>query len=199
MRLAEWKRDLRMAYGQLFKNVGQAAGASLEHAHSQLLIVPRVPSLVAAEMAGALDYFRSHGRCPFCDMICEELAVGQRIVEATPHHLALVPFAARLPYETWILPKVHASHYEETPREQLADFAGVVRAAIERLEAAVGRCAYNYALHTTPFADGDLAHFHWHLEIVPVIVRPAGFELGTGWFINPVPPETAAKTLREAN
>ena len=67
-----------------------------------------------------------------------------------------------------------------------------------RLEAAVGRCAYNYVLHTTPFAAGDPAHFHWHWEIVPVIVRPAGFELGTGWFINPVPPETAAKTLREA-
>ena len=196
MRLAYWKRDPRMAYGQVFKNVGQAAGASLEHAHSQLLVIPRVPNVIAAEMTGALDYFRQRGCCPFCDMIREELAGGQRIVEETGHHLSFAPFAARLPFETWILPKCHASHYEETPREQIEDLAGIVRSVIQRLEAAVGRCAYNYVLHTTPFATTAPAHYHWHIEVVPAMVKTAGFELGTGWFINPISPEVSAAMMR---
>ena len=198
LRLAYWKRDPRMAYAQVFKNVGQAAGASLEHAHSQLLVIPRVPNVIAAELSGAIDYFRRCGCCPFCDMIREELSAGERIVEETVHHVSFAPYAARLPFETWILPKCHASHYEETPREHLEDLAGIVRSVIRRLEAAVGRCAYNYALHTTPFDETTaLAHYHWHIEIVPAMVKTAGFELGTGWFINPIAPETAAKMMRE--
>ncbi len=198
MRLAHWKRDQRMAYGQVFKNVGQAAGASLEHAHSQLLVIPRVPNVIAAEMTAALDYFRRRGRCPFCDMIREELADGRRIIEETAHHMSFAPYAARLPFETWILPKGHAGHYEETPREQIEDLAGILRSVIQRLEAAVGRCAYNYVLHTTPFGTTAPAHYHWHIEIVPAMVKTAGFELGSGWFINPVPPEASAKLMRVA-
>ena len=92
MRLAYWKRDPRMAYGQVFKNVGQAAGASLEHAHSQLLVIPRVPNVIAAEMAGSLNYFRRRGCCPFCDMIREELAGGQRIVDGNRPSPLFCPF-----------------------------------------------------------------------------------------------------------
>ncbi len=198
MRLAYWKRDPRMAYGQVFKNVGQAAGASLEHAHSQLLVIPRIPNVIAAEMSGSLDYFRRRGCCPFCDMIREELAGGQRIIEKTAYHLSFAPYAARLPFETWILPKSHASHYEETPREHLEDLAGIVRSVIRRLEAAVGRCAYNYVLHTTPFNTTAPVHYHWHIEIVPAMVKTAGFELGTGWFINPIAPEVSARTMARA-
>ena len=109
MRLVHWKRDPRMVYGQIFRNVGRAAGASLEHTHSQLLVIPRVPHVVAAEMAAALSYYDRCGRCPFCDMIHSELAGGQRIVAESAHHLSFAPFAARLPFETWILPKHHAS------------------------------------------------------------------------------------------
>ncbi|MGO9107789.1 MAG: galactose-1-phosphate uridylyltransferase [Thermoguttaceae bacterium] len=198
MRLADWKRDPRMAYGQVFKNVGQAAGASLEHTHSQLLVIPRVPSVIAAEMTAALNYFRQRGCCPFCDMVREELAVGQRMIEETVHHLAFAPFAARLPFETWILPKCHAGHYEESPRGQLEDLASIVRSVIRRLEAAVGRCAYNYVLHTAPFDITAPAHYHWHIEVVPILARTAGFELGAGWYINLVAPEEAACRMREA-
>ncbi len=197
MRLAHWKRDPRMAYGQVFKNVGQAAGASMEHAHSQLLVIPRVPSVIAAEMTAALNYFRQHGCCPFCEMVRQELEAGERMIEETAHHLAFAPFAARLPFETWILPRRHAGHYEDTPREQLEDLAGVVRSVILRLEAVVGRCAYNYVLHTTPFDTTAPPHYHWHIEVVPILARTAGFELGTGWYINLVPPEEAASKMRE--
>jgi len=197
MRLAYWKRDPRMAYGQVFKNAGQAAGASLEHAHSQLLVVPRVPNVIAAEMTAALGHFRQRGTCPFCDMVREELASAQRIVTETTNHLSFVPFAARLPFEAWILPKRHSSHYEEASPEQLEDLAGVLRSVIRRLETAVGGCAYNYVLHTAPFATTAMAHYHWHLEIVPILVRTAGFELGTGWFINPIAPEVSARMMRE--
>jgi UDPglucose--hexose-1-phosphate uridylyltransferase len=197
LRLAYWKRDPRMVYGQVFKNVGQAAGASLEHTHSQLLMIPRVPTVIAAEMTGSLNYFRQHGGCSFCDMVRNELAGGQRIVIETTHHLSFAPFAARLPFETWILPKSHASHYEDASREQVEDLASIVQSVIRRLEAAVGRCAYNYVLHTTPFDTNALAHYHWHIEVVPSLAKTAGFELGTGWYINLVTPEESARRMRE--
>ncbi len=116
----------------------------------------------------------------------------------TAHHLSFAPYAARLPFETWILPKRHASHYEEIPAEQLQDLAGIVLSAIQRLEAAVGRCAYNYVLHTTPFNAVAPAHYHWHIEIVPAMAKTAGFELGTGWFLNPIAPELSAKMMRQS-
>jgi UDPglucose--hexose-1-phosphate uridylyltransferase len=197
MRLEFWKRDRRMAYGQIFKNVGQAAGASLEHAHSQILVVPQVPHVVAAEMNAAEAHCRRYGRCLFCDVIHEELTGQERMIDETPHHLAFAPYAARLPFETWVLPKRHAGRYEQTPQGQLEDLAGMLRSVFQRLQNAAGRCAYNYVLHTLPFADYDEAFYHWHIEIVPALVRPAGFELGTGWFINPIAPEASARMMRE--
>ncbi len=149
-------------------------------------------------MTAALNYFRRRGSCPFCDMVREEQALGQRMIEETAQHLAFAPFAARLPFETWILPKCHASHFEETPQEQLEDLASIVQSVIQRLEAAVGRCAYNYVLHTTPFDITASAHYHWHIEVVPILARTAGFELGTGWYINLVAPEEAACKMRQA-
>ena len=130
-------------------------------------------------------------------MIRQERAAGERIVEETAAPLCFAPFAARLPFETWVLPKRHAGRYEETPVQQLADLAGIMRSVIGRLEAAVGRCGYNYVVHTLPFHAAS-ANSHWHLEIVPAVAKTAGFELGSGWFINPVPPERAARLLRKA-
>jgi UDPglucose--hexose-1-phosphate uridylyltransferase len=103
-----------------------------------------------------------------------------------------------LPFETWILPKCHASHFEDMPQEHLGDLASIVRSVIQRLEIAVGRCAYNYVVHTTPFDTTTAAHYHWHIEIVPSLTKTAGFELGTGCYINLVAPEEAARRMREA-
>ena len=129
-------------------------------------------------------------------MIGAEIREGSRLVAETADHIAFAPFAARLPFETWILPKSHASHYEQIEETSLGDLAGILRDVICRLEAAAGPCAYNYILHTVPFRTAAAAHYHWHLEIVPTLARAAGFELATGYYINPIAPEAAAEMMR---
>lgn len=195
-RLVDLKRDQRLVYGMVFKNVGQAAGASLEHTHSQLIVTPIVPINVREEMIGSLEFYNFRGRCIFCDMIQQELATEKRIVLDTPGFLAFCPFASRFPFETWILPKVHSSHYENIQRNAVTELGRIMRTVIAKIEAALDQPAYNYIIHTAPFDTQELGHYHWHIEIMPSLTRPAGFEWGTGFYINPVYPEDAAKFLR---
>ncbi|OHB72862.1 MAG: galactose-1-phosphate uridylyltransferase [Planctomycetes bacterium RBG_13_63_9] len=196
-RLVDLKKDLRLVYGMIFKNVGPAAGASLEHTHSQLIVTPIVPISVWEEMTGSLEFFNYRGRCVYCDMIQQELATEKRIVLDTPGFLAFSPFAGRFPFETWILPKTHASHYENIQKNEVEELSGVLRQVIAKIEAALDQPAYNYIIHTAPFDTQELGHYHWHIEIIPSLTKTAGFEWGTGFYINPVPPEQAAAFLRE--
>jgi UDPglucose--hexose-1-phosphate uridylyltransferase len=195
-RLTTHKHDPRLKYGLLFKNVGPAAGASLEHTHSQLIVTPIVPINVWEEMTGGLEFYHVHGRCVWCRMIEQELSAGQRVVAETERFAAFCPFASRFALETWIVPKLHASHFEGAADDQLADLAGILRQVIGRCDAALGQPGYNYIVHTAPFDTHDLTHFHWHIEVMPSLSRTAGFEWGTGFYINPVPPEQAAAMLR---
>lgn len=196
-RLVDLKRDPRLVYGMIFKNVGAAAGASLEHTHSQLIVTPIVPINVAEEIGGSHEYFRYRGRCVFCDMIGQELDFAQRIVFDSPGFVAFCPFAARFPFETWIMPTSHASHYESLSRGEAEELARVLRKVLAKIETALDRPAYNYIIHTAPFDTGALDHYHWHIEIIPRVTKTAGFEWGTGFYINPVPPEEAATFMRE--
>ena len=196
-RLVDLKKDPRFVYGMIFKNVGAAAGASLEHTHSQLIITPIVPISVWEEMTGSLEFYNYRGRCVFCDMIQQELATEKRVVLDTPGFLAFSPFASRFPFETWILPKTHASHYENIQKNEVDELSGVLRQVIAKVESALDQPAYNYIIHTAPFDVQELGHYHWHIEIIPSLTKTAGFEWGTGFYINPVPPEQAAAFLRE--
>jgi UDPglucose--hexose-1-phosphate uridylyltransferase len=196
-RLVDIKRDRRLVYGMIFKNVGAAAGASLEHTHSQLIVTPIVPINVWEEMTGSLEFYNYRGRCVYCDMIQQESATEKRIVLDTPGFVAFCPFASRFPFETWVLPKNHSSHYENIQKNGVDDLAGVMKQVIAKIESALDRPAYNYIIHTAPFDTQELAHYHWHIEIIPSLTKPAGFEWGTGFYINPVPPEEAAAFLRE--
>lgn len=196
-RLLDLKQDSRLLYGMIFKNVGAAAGASLEHSHSQLIVTPIVPISVAEELAGSQEFFRHRGRCVFCDMIDQERDLKERIVVDSPGFVAFCPFAARFPFETWIVPTAHASHYETLSRAQSEELARVVLRVLEKIESALDRPAYNYIIHTAPFDTFALDHYHWHIEIIPRMTKTAGFEWGTGFYINPVPPEEAATFLRE--
>jgi UDPglucose--hexose-1-phosphate uridylyltransferase len=195
-RLSHWKRDPRILFGMIFKNVGAEAGASLEHTHSQMIATPIVPINVREEMAGALEFFNRRGRCVFCEMIRQELDSGQRVVLDTPEFLAFLPFAGRLPFETWVVPKKHVSHYEDIEEGDIAGLAKVVREVVRRIETALDGPAYNYFLHTAPFDTKAVGHYHWHIEIIPILTRTAGFEWGSGFYVNPVPPEDAAVMLR---
>ncbi|MHB1035857.1 MAG: galactose-1-phosphate uridylyltransferase [Pirellulales bacterium] len=196
-RLVDLKKDPRLVYGMIFKNVGAAAGASLEHTHSQLIVTPIVPINVWEEMTGSLEFFNYRGRCVYCDMIQQELATEKRIVLDTPGFIAFCPFAGRFPFETWILPKVHSSHFENIQKNGIEDLATVIKQVIGKIETALDRPAYNYIIHTGPFDTQELGHYHWHIEIMPRLTGIAGFEWGTGFYINPVPPEEAASFLRE--
>ncbi|HBO46316.1 MAG TPA: galactose-1-phosphate uridylyltransferase [Planctomycetaceae bacterium] len=198
-RLVDLKQDRRLVYGMIFKNVGEAAGASIEHVHSQLIATPIVPVNVREEMTGSLDFYHGRGRCVYCDMIQQELAHEKRIVLDTPSFVALCPFAGRFPFETWILPKLHASHYENIRKNEVEELSALLRQVIGKIETALDRPAYNYFIHTAPFDTQELGHYHWHIEIMPSLTKAAGFEWGSGVYINTVAPEASAEIMRSVN
>jgi UDPglucose--hexose-1-phosphate uridylyltransferase len=195
-RLRQLGTDRRLAYAQIFKNSGAAAGASLEHAHSQLIATPVVPTQVQNELAKSRAYFEQHGRCVFCAMLDEEQRVRTRIVSESPNFIAFCPFASQFPYEVWLLPRRHQSHFESSETGELGEFARLVRDVVGRIECVLSRPAFNYLIHTSPFDTSSLEHYHWHLEFSPRLIKTAGFEWGAGDYINTVSPETAARALR---
>jgi UDPglucose--hexose-1-phosphate uridylyltransferase len=196
-RLVDLKKDPRLVYGMVFKNVGAAAGASLEHTHSQLIVTPIVPINVWEEMSGSLEFFNYRGRCIYCDMIHQEVATEKRIILDAANFVAFAPYASRFPFEMWVLPKNHSSHYENIQKTEVDELGTVLKTLLLKLETGLDSPAYNYIIHTSPFDTQVLPHYHWHLEIIPRLTRVAGFEWGTGFYINPVPPEQAASFLRE--
>jgi UDPglucose--hexose-1-phosphate uridylyltransferase len=195
-RLQSLRRRTDIMHTLVFRNVGRAAGATREHVHSQLMATQGVTSLVRAELDGAKQFFDQHRQCVFCRIIAEERAQGQRVVCESAEFIGVCPYAARFPYETWILSKRHASHFEQIAVEDLADLAKIVRGTIAKIERLSQTPAYNLIFHTSPFDSLAIDHYHWHIEIIPRLTIPAGFEWGSGWAVNPVSPETATSVLR---
>ncbi len=197
-RMAHWRGDPRLAYAQIFKNSGAAAGASLEHAHSQLIATPVVPTQMQSELTRSLEYFQQHDRCVFCAMLQRELATRIRVVTESENFVAFCPFASQFPYETWVLPRHHSSHFEFTKDGELRELAVVIKTLVERVEHLLNDPGFNYLIHSAPFDSTRLKHYHWHLEMIPRVSKTAGFEWGAGDYINMVTPEQAAATLRSA-
>jgi len=197
-RILDLKKDRRFKYIMIFKNHGEAAGASLEHTHSQLIALPVVPKRVREETDGARDYFRFKERCIFCDIIRQELESGIRVIANTPTFIAIAPFAPRFPFEIWIMPRVHQSAFEDSQRQEFEQLAVMLKDMLVRLDKVLDFPAYNYIIHTSPIPESPNEHYHWHLEIMPKLTKIAGFEWGTGFHINPTPPEESAKFLRDA-
>ncbi len=195
-RLIDLKQDKRFVYGLLFKNVGSSAGASLEHTHSQLIVTPIVPQLVENEMANAKIFYQHRERCLFCDIIQQEIDTDSRIIISTDNFVAFAPFASRFPFEIWILPKKHEAHFENLQKIEIDELATVLKGALVSLEATLDFPPYNYIIHSAPFNINASESFHWHIEIIPRLTNIAGFEWGTGFYINPTPPEEAAELLR---
>ena len=195
-RLADLKKDPRFEYVLVFKNHGEAAGASLEHPHSQLIATPIIPIMVREELTGAADYYRRKERCVWCDIVRQERRAQRRLIAELGGFVALAPFAPRFPCETWIVPTRHAAAFEESGVDELRGLAEILGDFLRRMNRVLGDPAYNFMLHTAPLDEPDLSHFHWHLEIIPKVTKVAGFEWGSGFFINPVSPEAAAAALR---
>ncbi|HYB44750.1 MAG TPA: galactose-1-phosphate uridylyltransferase [Candidatus Methylomirabilis sp.] len=196
-RIADLSRDHRLEYAMVFKNSGDLAGASLEHTHSQLIATPIVPMMVGEELHGGLQHFRIKQRCIWCDIIRQERQEGSRMVLEHEGYIAIAPFAPRFPFETWIMPVEHRSAYEATAGGEFPSLASILSQVLGRMRRTLGEPPYNLMLHSAPLRSRALDHFHWHLEIIPKLTRVAGFEWGTGFFINPTPPEEAARYLRE--
>lgn len=203
-RLSEHARDPRWKYGQLFKNVGSAAGASIEHTHSQLITLPHIPHEIETELASCKKHWETYQRGLLADILEQELVAGVRIVEETPNFVAFCPFASRFPYEVWTLPRQAAARFQRfahgpaiTPSDdELGELGNLVQRILSRMESLLNRPAYNFFLHTAPFDTLPYDYYHWHVEIFPRLTKAAGFEWGTGYFINPVSPEEAAMALR---
>ncbi len=197
-RVLDLKKDERLRYVLFFKNHGESAGASLEHTHSQLIALPVVPKRVLEELEGAKKYFDYKERCVYCDIIRQELSSNTRLVLETDHFVVVCPYAPRFPFETWVIPKLHQSHAETLTAHVTQNLASVMRSALRRIDKALERPPYNFVMHTAPLQESSNPHYHWHIEIIPKLTRVAGFEWGSGFYINPTPPEESAKFLRDA-
>jgi UDPglucose--hexose-1-phosphate uridylyltransferase len=204
-RIMDLSGDDRFKYVLIFKNQGRAAGASLQHAHSQLIATPITPKRVKEELMGAMEHYNYKRRCIFCDYIKQETSVfGERLVAETGHFVTLSPFAARFPFEMWILPKRHAPDFTYIRDDEMVDLARMLKLILGKLRAALNDPPFNYILHMAPFRRPRVGYwatieedYHWHIELMPRLTRIAGFEWGSGFYINPTPPEVAAQILRD--
>jgi len=197
-RSLDLEKDARFRYILIFKNHGAQAGASLEHTHTQLVALPIVPKRVQEELKGAEIYFNYKERCVFCDMIAQEQEDKIRIVSENQNFIAFCPFVPRFAFETWILPKMHDQHFKSIDDRRVDDMAGILKDVLVRIKKVLNDPPYNFIIHTAPIRDGRNEEFHWHLEIMPKLVSVAGFEWGSGFYINPTAPEVAAKYLKDA-
>ncbi|HNW44449.1 MAG TPA: galactose-1-phosphate uridylyltransferase [Elusimicrobiales bacterium] len=195
LRVKDIKKDPRIKYVMIFKNHGRNAGASLLHPHSQIVAMPIAPLRVLQEVEGAALYFKERGTCVFCDIVKEEAVFKKRVVAENAEFLTVTPYASRFSFETWILPKAHSSHFENLTDSGALALAEMVRAALGKLSVSLADLSYNLIFHTMPVQDAETAHYHWHIEIMPKLSHVAGFEWGTGFYINTVSPEYAAEIL----
>jgi len=195
-RMLDLKRDIRFRFILVFKNHGAAAGATLEHSHSQLIALPIVPDYVRDEIEGARHHHLSKERCVFCDIIRQEAAAGRRVIHENGDVIAIAPYASRFAFETWLLPKHHGARFEDAPRQQYQSLARMLKSVLMRMDRALETPAYNMIIHSLPFSEQATEFYHWHVELIPKLTRTAGFEWGTGFYINPTSPEEAAQVLR---
>ncbi len=197
-RQTEISKNEKINLVTIFRNHGARAGTSLEHPHSQIIATPIVPPHVRYPMEQAILHYDKHGTCVYCDMVDEELRQRKRIIAETEHFVAFCPFAARSPFEARIYPKWHEASYMLISDEKITDLAQLLRDVLAKLYFSVGNPDYNYIIRSSPIGDENTRHQHWYMVIIPKITISAGFEIGSGIYINTISPEDCAQVLREA-
>jgi UDPglucose--hexose-1-phosphate uridylyltransferase len=199
-RVLDLAKDKRFRFTIVFKNHGAVAGASLDHSHSQLISLPIVPKRISEEINGGLSYHKYKDRCIFCDIIAQERDDNVRVIYENSRFIALSPYASRFPFETWILPKNHEPCFVfQSDDDNYHDAADALSTILKKHDKVLNSPPYNFMIHTTPLGNGDVPHYHWHIEVIPRLTKMAGFEWGTGFYINPTPPEEATTYLKEAD
>ncbi|MFN3361973.1 MAG: DUF4931 domain-containing protein [Pseudanabaenaceae cyanobacterium] len=189
--------DHRIETIVIFKNHGSKAGTSLEHPHSQLAGLPIVPFHLRMRIDVAIRYFDDNGQCLFCDTIADEIEKEKRIITLSHHFVAFIPYAALSPFHIWIFPRRHFSCFSNIQPAELTDLALVLQEVLARLYWGLGNPDYNFILRSSPTGERDTEYYHWYISIVPRVNRTAGFELGTGMYINTSLPEDSAQFLRD--
>ncbi len=205
-RIVEVEKNNNFKYALIFKNHGKAAGESGSiHSRSQLIALPACPKSVKGELDGSKRYFEYKDRCVYCDMILQEARDKKRMILDKDGFVAIAPFASRFPFETWILPKKHSADFSKISDDEIHNLAKAFKEILHKIKVTLSDPPYNYMLHTAPFRRPKSGYwstidqdYHWHIEIIPRLTQVAGFEWGTGFYINPTPPEEAAQFLREA-
>ncbi|HNU67821.1 MAG TPA: galactose-1-phosphate uridylyltransferase [Myxococcota bacterium] len=206
-RLIDLSRDIRLKYILIFRNHGARAGASLAHPHSQLIATPITPRTVALELESARQHYQVKERCIFCDIIAQEMQEHRRLVLVDHDFVTWCPYASRFPFEMMLAPRRHNHDFSALTDADLLKLAGHLRNVLRRMKASLEDPAYNFLIHTAPayhmqnqrsgWGSTITLDWHWHIEILPKLSNAAGFEWGTGFYINPTPPEDAAAFLRE--
>lgn len=181
-------------YVQVFKNHGASAGASMSHSHSQMLALPVIPPTVSTRLDSMKEFFHETGKCSICEVRVEDL-----LIDESTHFISIVPFAASFPFEIWIIPRHHTSHFHELDDAKAVDLGGLLKLMLRKMALQLNDPPFNFMIHASPLqaSDSELPYIHWYLQIVPQLTGVGGFELGSGCYINPVFPEDAAKVLRE--
>jgi UDPglucose--hexose-1-phosphate uridylyltransferase len=208
-RIQDLKGDARFRYVSVFKNYGAGSGQEFEHPNSELTATTFIPRRVLYELRAGLDYFKHKERCVFCDILAQEVRGGQRVIEIRGDYVALCPYATRVPYETWILPRTHDSTFEHaalSPAAKLRDLGGLIRRSLQRLRTLTE--SFHLVLHTAPnhlLQSASLGYwktldqdYHWHVEILPILAAKAKSYTFKEVYYSPVSPESAARRLREA-
>ncbi len=196
-RLKQLSANTVLKYVQVFRNHLREAGASVEHPHTQLLGLPFVPAALTRELDGSYQHYLREETCPYCLMLKEESRFGERMIFENENMAALMPYASRHPFETWVLPRRHRSSLNEISGGEKSDLAEAINQVLKLLSVGLDFPPYNMYLHTAPLRVQELPFYHWHLVILPRTTAPAGFEMGSEVFINTTVPEHAARFLRE--
>ncbi len=196
-RFVHLQADRRLNYIAFFRNNGLAAGSSLNHPHTQIIATPIAPTNVRLEIEEARRHYDDRMHCVYCETIEKEREAGVRVVLETEAFFVFEPFASRWPFETWVLPKRHAPTLAPDRPEGMRLLAEALHTTLRALHQGLGDPAYNLVLHEAPLRDSCEDYWHWHIEILPRLSTAAGFELGTGIWINSMLPEEAAAFLRD--
>lgn len=206
-RIEDLYRDHRLRYVLVFKNYGSAAGATLAHAHSQIIATPVTPINVKNELNVAKNHYKTKERCIYCDMMKQELLSQDRVVSENEQFVCITPFASRFPFELMIMPKKHSHTFQTITNDELYSLSLMFKDVLFKIKESLNDPAYNIILHSSPnlvsrpgysdFWSSIMYDFHWHFEIMPRLSNTAGFEWGSGFYINPTAPEDAAKYLKD--
>jgi len=195
-RILDLRKDTRLNYLFWFKNFGQEAGDAVAHPHSRMIGTPFIPAAIEEELVGGEEYFDLKERCVFCDMGKQEMKAGLRIVAANDYFISFCPYASRYPFETWILPTEHLSHFETSSKNHLYYLAEIYTETFQKLHRVLGNVPFAMVMHNGPLQEETLPYFHWHLEIYPILICYPGQAMGGQIYTNPVAPEQASSALR---